>query len=50
MDPRIEDIRAAIARDADNRAFAQKGWRPLFVADGRARLLVVGHASGILAQ
>jgi len=50
MDPRIEDIRAAIARDGDNRAFAQKGWRPLFVADGRARLLVVGHAPGASAQ
>ncbi len=50
MDPRIEEIRAAIAADADNWDFASRGWQPLFVADARARLLIVGHAPGVLAQ
>lgn len=50
MNAAIRKIRQAIAADASNRAFAELGYEPLFVADERARLVVIGHAPGLQAQ
>lgn len=46
----IEGIRGEIIAHEENRAYREIGWQPLFVADPRARILVVGHAPGQKAQ
>jgi uracil-DNA glycosylase len=43
-------IRQAIIADADNAAFGDQGWLPLYAAGARARIAVVGQAPGRLAQ
>lgn len=50
MNREIENIRKEISEHESNRAFREKGYPPVFVADERAKILVVGHAPGIKAQ
>lgn len=46
----IESIRKAIMQDADNFEFTKKGWKPIFMANPQARLLIIGQAPGIRTQ
>lgn len=46
----IESIRKAIMQDADNFKFTKKGWKPIFMANPQARLLIIGQAPGIRTQ
>ncbi len=46
----IASIRAAIVADPANRAFVDAGAQPVFTADPRARILVVGQSPGRQAQ
>lgn len=46
----VEGIRAAVAADPDNAAFAARGWVPLFAAAPGARIVIVGQAPGARAQ
>lgn len=46
----LELIRAAIMADPDNAAATAAGWNPLYVADPRARIVIIGQAPGLQAQ
>lgn len=46
----IATIREEIESHESNRSFTEQGIRPLFVADARSRIVVVGHAPGLKAQ
>lgn len=50
MNSSINDLRKAIADHADNQIFQAQGIPPLFVADERARIALVGQAPGLQAQ
>lgn len=50
MNREIERIKARIMADAGNAAYTAQGLNPLFAADPRARVLVVGQAPGIKTQ
>ncbi len=50
MDERIEQIRHEIINHADNGIFLERGYSPLFSADERAKIVIVGHAPGSKAQ
>lgn len=50
MNRQIEQIRCEIMHHESNGAFAGCGYKPLFVADERAKIVIVGHAPGIKAQ
>lgn len=47
---RIEAIKKAIAQDPDNLEFTNKGWVPIFMANPRSKLLIIGQAPGINTQ
>ena len=47
---RIEAIKKAIAQDPDNLEFTNKGWVPIFMANPRSKLLIIGQAPGIKTQ
>jgi uracil-DNA glycosylase len=44
------DFRAEVMRDPSNAWATELGWSPLFVADERARVLIISQAPGRLAQ
>lgn len=50
----MEQAFQLIARDImshpDNRAYTEKGWKPLFAASEQARIVLVGHAPGRKTQ
>lgn len=46
----IDAIRREIIEHESNKPFKKQGFEPLFVADKRARVVVVGQAPGISAQ
>ena len=47
---RIEAIKKAIAQDPDNLEFTNKGWVPIFMANPKSKLLIIGQAPGIKTQ
>lgn len=47
---RIEAIKKAIVQDPDNLEFTNKGWVPIFMANPRSKLLIIGQAPGIKTQ
>lgn len=50
MNQRINQLRKEIADHESNRTFKELGYEPLFVADERARIVIVGQSPGIKAQ
>lgn len=50
MSVTIDGIRSEISHDPSNAAFTKLGYQPLFVADARARIVIIGQAPGIKAQ
>ena len=46
----IATIRAAIRNAPENKEFTDKGWEPIFMADPRAKIVIIGQAPGIKAQ
>lgn len=50
MNEEIRRIREEIMAHQDNQAYGERGWQPLFAADERARIVVVGHAPGRRTQ
>lgn len=46
----IDKIRKEIQEDPDNEQFKELGYKPLFVADEKAKIVVIGQAPGIKAQ
>ncbi|MBF0778937.1 uracil-DNA glycosylase family protein [Streptococcus cuniculi] len=46
----LATIRAAIMADPANRTYTEQGLQPLFQADCRAKILIVGQAPGVKAQ
>lgn len=46
----IDKIRKEIQEDPENKEFKEKGYEPLFVANEKASLVIVGHAPGVKAQ
>lgn len=50
MNPKIEGIFEEIKAHPDNSAYTALGCRPLFAADEKARIVVVGHAPGRITQ
>ncbi|MGI6258063.1 MAG: uracil-DNA glycosylase family protein [Anaerovoracaceae bacterium] len=50
MNKKIDELRREIANHESNRVFSHQGYMPLFVADERAKILVVGQAPGLKAQ
>lgn len=49
MNP-IETIRQTIRQDSANKELQAKGYEPLFVANPKARIVIIGHAPGVKAQ
>lgn len=47
---RIEEIRLEIENHPDNKHLKEMGYKPLFVADERARIVIVGHAPSLKGQ
>ena len=47
---KIEKITNEIETDPQNREYSKRGVRPLFLADPRAKILVVGQAPGRVAE
>lgn len=50
MNERIEEIRFEITKHESNRKFLNLGYSPLFVADERAKIAIIGHAPSLKAQ
>ena len=50
MNEELETIRFQIAAHDMNKSFRDIGYVPVFVADERARIAVIGHAPGLMAQ
>lgn len=46
----IDVIRKQIQEDPDNKPFKELGYKPLFVAHKKAKIVVIGQAPGIKAQ
>ncbi|AYG03577.1 uracil-DNA glycosylase family protein [Gryllotalpicola protaetiae] len=46
----LDELRAAIKADPENRAMTDAGWEPLYTAGPHARIVVVGQAPGRKAQ
>ncbi len=46
----FDNLREKISDDPSNKEFKEKGYEPLFVADERAKIVIVGHAPGKKAQ
>ena len=46
----LAEIYQAIIDDPENKAFQEKGWRPVYTAHPKAKILIVGQAPGRLAQ
>lgn len=46
----LDRIRAAIMADPVNAGATATGWNPLYVADPRARIVIIGQAPGLRAQ
>lgn len=47
---KIDKIRKEIQEDPDNEQFKELGYKPLFEADEKAKIVVIGQAPGIKAQ
>lgn len=50
MSEELERLYHQISNHEDNRAYSKLGWQPLYQADERALVAVVGHAPGRRAQ
>ncbi len=46
----IEEVREAIINDKDNVEFSKKCYKPIFMANENARILIIGQAPGIKTQ
>jgi uracil-DNA glycosylase len=46
----LDLIREAIGSDPANATVTDRGWQPLYVADPRARVAIIGQAPGLRAQ
>lgn len=50
MGNQIDIIRAEIAAHPSNREYEERGWKPLFEASEKSRVVIIGHAPGRSAQ
>ena len=50
MNKWVKSLSRKISSDAQNKAYKERGIAPLFVADSKARVAIVGQAPGLKAQ